>query len=532
MDLNHLLIWLVCISCTANLVRGLQHYRTAGGWVVVSSLILGFTLALWLRQPQTAGLLSAAVWVIFVVLPLISFRRTQVLAAQYRFQAAARCAYLGRLFHPFDGWWIYPSYLRALALAQSGCPESIDRFEHLKNTASGLGQAAYCNLFRVKGDWEGLRRWVEQDITLKNLSRYPRLISFYLQALGETKALNAMVETTDRFKGLLQKVGQTDWDLGRLIVFAYCGQPAMVSHLLQGTIRTSRDRKFWLATACSAAGNVEVAQADIDEILGSGDLLYCPTLQARTPWTCPDADLSDRSHALLRQWRPDIDRASPSVMTPAALKTSPVTLALIGVNIIFFLREIQRGSLDVLFMLNSLRGISTPDQILLDHQEMLIQLGALVKYETVIDGEWSRILTATFLHYDISHLLFNMLGLAILGPFVEKQLGRLRFGLMYFVAGVGSMGLVLQRLDPRGLALGASGAVMGVLGAEAVILLLQWRRQPSRFVRRRLRLIGIVVASQTVFDLITPEVSFIGHISGLILGFIAGLILQIRRGTQ
>ncbi|WP_110985230.1 rhomboid family intramembrane serine protease [Acaryochloris thomasi] len=530
MDLNRLLIWLVCISCTANLIRGLQHYRTAGGWVAVSGLILGLMWVLWLHQPQTAGLLGGAVWVIFVVLPLISFRRTQVLAAQYRFQAAARCAYFGRLFHPFDGWWIYPGYLRALALAQFGRPEAIGHFERLKNTTSGLGQAAYCNLFRVKGDWEGLRRWVEQDITLENLSRYPRLISFYLQALGETNALNAMVETMDRFQSLLQKMGQIDWNLGRLIVFTYCGQPAVVSHLLQGT-RTPRDRRFWLATACMAAGKPEVAQADIDEILDSGDLLYYQTLQARTQWSRSKSDLSDRSHALLRQWRPDVDRAFPSVTTSASLKTSPVTLVLIGINLLFFLREIQGGSLDILFMLNSLRGISTPDQMLLAHQEMLIQLGALVKYETVINGEWSRVLTATFLHYDISHLLFNMLGLAILGPFVEKQLGRLRFSLMYFVAGVGSMLLVLQGLDPRGLALGASGAVMGVLGAEAVILLLQWRRKPSRFAQRRLRLIGIVVASQTVFDLITPEVSFIGHISGLVLGFVAGLILQIRRGT-
>jgi rhomboid protease GluP len=122
-----------------------------------------------------------------------------------------------------------------------------------------------------------------------------------------------------------------------------------------------------------------------------------------------------------------------------------------------------------------------------------------------------------------------MLGLSILGPFVEKQLGHLQFSLMYFAAGMGSMLVVLQRLGTRGLALGASGAVMGVLGAEIAILLLQRRSKPSRSLQRRLRLILLVVVIQTIFDLITPEVSFTSHISGLVLGFIVGLLLQVRR---
>jgi rhomboid protease GluP len=528
MDLNHLLTWFVCISCTANLIRGLQHYRTAGGWAIISGLILGFTLALWLCQPQIAGLLGGIVWAIFIVLPLISFRRTQALASQYQFEAATRWATLGRLCHPFDGWWIYPSYLRALSLAQAGHSEAIDHFNRLKNKTSGLGQAAYCNLFRIKGDWEGLRTWIAEDIKLENFSRYPRLVSFYLQALGETNALNDMIESLDRFESLLQTTGQMEWNLCRLVVFTYCGQPAMVSHLLQNTVRNSRDRRFWLATACIAAGKAEAAQADIDEILESHDLLYYQTLQARIER--PRPELSDRSHQLLQHWRQDLDTAPKAIAHPTALKTSPVTLLLIGLNIIFFMCEIQQaGRLDILLMLDHLRGVSPPAQVILDHQAMLIQLGALVKYETVINGDWFRILTATFLHYDISHLLFNMLGLAILGPFVEKQLGRLQFSLMYVAAGMGSMLIVLQRLGTRGLALGASGAVMGVLGAEIAILLLQRRSKPSRPIQRRLRLILLVVVIQTIFDLITPEVSFTSHISGLVLGFIVSLLLQVRR---
>ncbi len=512
MDLNHLLIWFVCISCIANLIRGLQHYRSAGGWVIISASILLFTLALWLRHPQTAGYISGVAWALLIVLPLISFRRTQMLAAQYRFQAATRWAYLGRLFHPFDGWGLYPPYLRALALAQAGHADAKDHFQRLKNTTSGLGQAAYCNLFRVEGDWQGLRHWIEKDITLKKLSRYPRLISFYLQALGETQALTEMIAALEHLQALLQKAGPTDWNLCRLIVFAYCGEPAMVSHLLQGTTKTTRDRRFWLATAYMAAGKTGVAQADIDQILESGDLLYFQTLRTRKNIAGLAKNLSHHSHSLLQQWRPELGTSPRPVTAPSMLNQSPISLLFIALNLVAFGLELQQG------------GSTNP--------ETLYNLGALVP-EVVIAGAWWRLLTSTFLHFGWMHLLFNMLGLAILGPFVERQLGWLRYGLMYLAAGVGSM-LTLTILATQGFsetkfALGASGAVMGIIGAEAAILILLWRRKPSRLVTQRLRRVGLIVALQTFFDLTTPQISFIGHMSGLILGFIVGMMLQFSR---
>lgn len=505
MDLNNLLTWLVCISCAANLIRGLQHYRAAQGWVIVSGLILGFLLALWYRQPQSAGLLGGLVWAIFVVLPLVSLRRSQSLAAQHRFPAAARWAYVGRLFHPLDGWWLYPQYLRALALAQSGSPEAITYFERLKNMSTGLGQAAYCNLFRIQGDWQGLRTWIEEDITLGRMNQTPRLISFYLQALGETNALDKMVETLDLFQPLLLQGSSPDWNQCRLTVFAYCGDPIMVSNLFSA--RPNRERQFWRATAYSAAGNPEAVQADIAELLESRDLLYGPTLQMRQPFG--EMKLHARNRDRLQQWRQDVD-ATPRLPTgTVSLSTAPITLLLIILNVAVFMLEVQQGG-------------ST-------NQLVLYQLGALVPSE-VFTGGWWRLLTSTFLHFGVMHVLFNMLGLAILGPFVERQLGWLRFSIMYLAAGVGSM-LTLTILATRGLiqtgfALGASGAIMGVIGAETAVLLLQWRRQRSQRVTQRLRRIGIIVLLQTFFDLTTPQISFTGHMSGLILGFLLGLLLH------
>ena len=45
----------------------------------------------------------------------------------------------------------------------------------------------------------------------------------------------------------------------------------------------------------------------------------------------------------------------------------------------------------------------------------------------VADGDWYRLLTSAFLHYGVTHILFNMWALYVVGPPLETALGRLRF---------------------------------------------------------------------------------------------------------
>src|ERR671916_761323 len=87
---------------------------------------------------------------------------------------------------------------------------------------------------------------------------------------------------------------------------------------------------------------------------------------------------------------------------------------------------------------------------------------------TIRDGELWRLVTSGFLHGGLFHLLANMLALYILGQMIEPALGRVRFGLLYFVALLcGSFGALL--LSPDSLTVGASGAVFGLLGAAAIL---------------------------------------------------------------
>lgn len=87
----------------------------------------------------------------------------------------------------------------------------------------------------------------------------------------------------------------------------------------------------------------------------------------------------------------------------------------------------------------------------------------------LIDKPWT-LLTSMFAHGGFTHLLFNMFALFIFGGALERKIGSGNFILLYLVSGVvGSIGFMLLASTPFSSALGASGAIYGVIGALALL---------------------------------------------------------------
>ncbi len=149
----------------------------------------------------------------------------------------------------------------------------------------------------------------------------------------------------------------------------------------------------------------------------------------------------------------------------------------------------------------------------------------------VLAGEWWRLITANFLHFGIVHLGMNMLGLVYLGKFVEERLGWIRFTFAYAISGLGSM-LIITYVDTRWLkeppiTVGASGAIMGLLGVMGAIHLLGWQLRKAKSAAREFRAVLFSVVFQFVFDLANGHTSIVGHLSGLAVGFVTGLGLLL-----
>jgi rhomboid protease GluP len=160
----------------------------------------------------------------------------------------------------------------------------------------------------------------------------------------------------------------------------------------------------------------------------------------------------------------------------------------------------------------------------------LHRLGALEPYSVLAKGEYWRLVTALFLHYGPAHLLVNLFALYFFGPTLEEALGSVRFAACYLISGIGSCVEIAALWHFRFLELdqlvGASGAVMGIVGGWAGSLI---RDRHVAHNRRTLRNILIIVVVQVVFDALTPRVSMAAHLTGLGTGFLLGLALAPQR---
>ncbi|MDO5628246.1 MAG: rhomboid family intramembrane serine protease [Mobilicoccus sp.] len=144
-----------------------------------------------------------------------------------------------------------------------------------------------------------------------------------------------------------------------------------------------------------------------------------------------------------------------------------------------------------------------------------------------------RFMTATFLHSPatVTHLLFNLMGLYVMGQFVEPALGRARFAAIYLLSGLGgSVGYLLLLPALTDMAsvyawsqpvVGASGAIFGLFGAAFLVL------------RRSGAAVGgmvVLVALNLALPLVYPNIAWQAHLGGAVTGLVStGIVLATLR---
>lgn len=143
-------------------------------------------------------------------------------------------------------------------------------------------------------------------------------------------------------------------------------------------------------------------------------------------------------------------------------------------------------------------------------------------------GEWWRLVTSTFLHGGLLHVLANMYGLLFIGIFLEPVLGRARFLGAYLATGVVGSIASIWWYDAT-VSVGASGAIFGVYGLFLAFLLM--KVFPAEIGKAFLASTIIFIGYNLVMGL-AGGIDNAAHIGGLVSGFIIGLILSPRIKTQ
>ncbi len=98
--------------------------------------------------------------------------------------------------------------------------------------------------------------------------------------------------------------------------------------------------------------------------------------------------------------------------------------------------------------------------------ESFFQLFANDSFQVIKNFEVYRLLTSMFLHTTIYHLGFNMLSLFVFGSRLELYIGKKRFFDVYIFSGI--IGAAASVFLTKGISVGASGAIYGIIGAFAV----------------------------------------------------------------
>ena len=241
---------------------------------------------------------------------------------------------------------------------------------------------------------------------------------------------------------------------------------------------------------------------------------WVPLLKVLHPfsdWEALNA-ISQRQFQLVEGATPALPAAPTREPFTARLRATPVTYAVIAINLLVFAFTSVMG-----LQMGGVRAIQT--------------YGAFVP-RLALAGEWWRAFSSEFLHFGIAHVAFNMLALNNLGRPLEERIGGPRFAAIYLLGGAMAAGGILL-LATQGLQsmnqiyAGASASIFGVVGAQLFQAVIARRAAGSQRATLEIQNIIWLVLMQTVFDFSVPGISFAGHMLGFASGFVLCAVVQV-----
>jgi membrane associated rhomboid family serine protease len=223
---------------------------------------------------------------------------------------------------------------------------------------------------------------------------------------------------------------------------------------------------------------------------------YVSCVRCNRP-ACPDCL---RSAAVGQQCVDCVRQAGRTTRRPAGAfgggitSGATVTWTLVGINVVCYLAEI--------FAQNTVLN----DGLL---------FGRVGSTLGVANGQVYRLLSNAFLHEPIGsglgllHIVFNMWALIVVGPSLEKLLGRARFLTVYLVSALAGSVLFYLVAAPEASALGASGAIFGLFGGWFVL---------ARRLRLDTRQIIVLIVINLGISFAVPGIAWQAHVGGLLAG--------------
>jgi membrane associated rhomboid family serine protease len=206
----------------------------------------------------------------------------------------------------------------------------------------------------------------------------------------------------------------------------------------------------------------------------------------------------------------------------ANLKATPVTkILLIAMGIGYVWELVVAGGPAALF-----DGPGVRD--LIDAGALVPVIGGTVAHPIggILGGEWWRLLSSVFLHAGLIHLALNSYVLWIFGVEIERQIGRLVMLAVFLVTGVFAGATSFAFAPGYTIAVGASGAIFGLVGA---FIAYNYLRRQHVMAQARLRGALTMLLINLVIGFSIPGIDWRAHVGGLVAGLVAGFAVDPSR---
>ncbi len=194
-------------------------------------------------------------------------------------------------------------------------------------------------------------------------------------------------------------------------------------------------------------------------------------------------------------------------MDDGANSKPPLLKRLLNINNLIILINI------IAFIYMEINGSTNDTEYMIEHGALWISAmyGAW--------SEWYRIITSMFMHIGFGHLANNMVMLFFIGQILEECIGSVRYGIIYMLTGIISgiaSYIYYLYYSPWTMSCGASGAIMGMIGALLCVVIAN-KGFYKGITARRMLFLTILCIYTTMTD---SQVNWVAHISGLVSGII------------
>ncbi len=155
----------------------------------------------------------------------------------------------------------------------------------------------------------------------------------------------------------------------------------------------------------------------------------------------------------------------------------------------------------------------------------LLCWGANANTVTILDHQYWRLISNTFLHQNLLHLGMNMYVLWDFNRLLERLYGSSKFITIYLVSGLGSSICSLLFLEPTNISAGASGAIFGIFGATVAFFWTFRKEFPKKLFRMYQKMFFVFLIYCVVSSQMFPGMDNAAHLGGFIVGLWTALCL-------